>query len=211
LLIATVAALVATFVGITIGLVAGYFGGPIDRVLNWFIDLFLSLPFLLIAIAVAPIIAAKFGDSGAEAFGRAQLVVLIVILSVFGWMSLARLIRGEVLSLREREFVLAARAIGAPTRRILSRELMPNLVAPIVISISLGIPAFVAAEAGLAFLGVGLTSLPSWGTTIQNAINWYPDPASYMLAPVLAVLLLVLALNLLGDSIRDALDPKTRH
>ncbi|MDQ3629588.1 MAG: ABC transporter permease [Actinomycetota bacterium] len=210
-LIAVTAASVATFLGIVVGLVAGFFGGWVDRVLSFVIDVFLSLPFLLIAIAVAPIVAAQFASQGLDVFGRAQLIVLILILSVFGWMGLARLIRGEVLSLREREFILAARAIGAPTHRILFRELLPNLVAPIVISISLGIPAYVTAEAGLSLLGVGLVEQPSWGRTISAAINWFGIVNGYLLAPVLGVLALVLALNLLGDSVRDALDPKTRR
>jgi len=210
-MIAVIAATVATLVGITVGLFAGFFGGWVDRILSFVIDVFLSLPFLLIAIAVAPIVSAQFADQGLDAFGRAQLIVLIAILATFGWMGLARLIRGEVLSLREREFVLAARAIGAPTRRILHRELLPNLVAPIVISISLGIPAYVSAEAGLSLLGVGLVQQPSWGKTIRDAIPWFGEVNFYLLAPVLGVLLLVLALNLLGDSVRDALDPKTRR
>ena len=210
-LIAVTAATIATFLGIVVGLLAGFFGGWVDRVLSFVIDVFLSLPFLLVAIAVAPIVAAQFADQGLDVFGRAQLIVLILILSVFGWMGLARLIRGEVLSLREREFILAARAIGAPTHRILFRELLPNLVAPIVISISLGIPAYVTAEAGLSLLGVGLVEQPSWGRTIALATNWFGIVNTYLLAPVLGVLFLVLALNLLGDSVRDALDPKTRR
>jgi peptide/nickel transport system permease protein len=210
-MIAVIAASVATFLGIVVGLTAGFFGGWVDRVLSFVIDVFLSLPFLLIAIAVAPIVAAQFADQGLDVFGRAQLIVLIVILATFGWMGLARLIRGEVLSLREREFVLAARAIGAPTTRILLRELLPNLVAPIVISISLGIPAYVTAEAGLSLLGVGLVQQPSWGRTIALAQSWFGIVDFYLIAPVLGVLFLVLALNLLGDSVRDALDPKTRR
>ncbi|CAN5267306.1 ABC transporter permease [soil metagenome] len=211
MLIAVTAAVIATFAGILVGLLAGFFGGWVDRILSFVIDVFLSLPFLLIAIAVAPIVSAQFADQGLDVFGRAQLIVLILILSVFGWMGLARLIRGEVLSLREREFILAARAIGAPTHRILLRELLPNLVAPIVISISLGIPAYVTAEAGLSLLGVGLVEQPSWGRTIALATNWFGQVNSYLVAPVLGILFLVLALNLLGDSVRDALDPKTRR
>jgi peptide/nickel transport system permease protein len=210
-MISVTAAVVATLLGIVVGLTAGFFGGWVDRVLSFIIDVFLSLPFLLIAIAVAPIVAAQFAPQGLDVYGRAQLIVLIVILSVFGWMGLARLMRGEVMSLREREFVLAARAIGAPTNRILFKELLPNLVAPIVISISLGIPAYVTAEAGLALLGVGLVQQPSWGRTIAQATNWYDSVPFYLVAPVLGVLFFVLALNLLGDSVRDALDPKTRR
>ena len=210
-LIATVATVVSTFIGLAIGLVAGFFGGWIDRALSWFIDFFLSLPFLLIAIAVAPIVAARFGESGLDVYARAQLITLICVLTFFSWMGLARLIRGEVLSLREREFVLAARAIGVPTRKVLTRELLPNLVAPIVISFSLAIPSLMSAEAGLSFLGVGLVQQPSWGRTILAAQNWFNTVPSFMLQPVLGLLVLVLALNLLGDSVRDALDPKTRR
>jgi len=209
--IAVTAAVIATFLGIVVGLLAGFLGGWADRILSFVIDVFLSLPFFLVAIAVAPIVSAQFASQGLDVYGRAQLIVLIVILSLFGWMYLARLIRGEVLSLREREFVLAARAIGAPTSRILVKELLPNLVAPIVISISLGIPAYVTAEAGLSLLGVGLVQQPSWGRTISAAQGWFGIVNWYLLAPVLGVLVLVLALNLLGDGVRDALDPKTRR
>ena len=122
-----------------------------------------------------------------------------------------RLVRGEVLSLREREFVQAARVIGVPTRRILFKELLPNLIAPIIVSISLGLPAFVTAEAGLAFLGIGVVGVPSWGQTINKAVNFFNTYPLYLYAPVLGILVLVMALNLLGDAVRDAFDPKTRR
>jgi peptide/nickel transport system permease protein len=126
-------------------------------------------------------------------------------------MYLARLMRGEVLSLREREYVEAARLVGMPTRRILIREILPNLVAPIVVAISLGLPAYVTAEAGLAYLGIGIVGKPSWGQTIDQASNWWQRYPLYLWEPVIGIILLVVALNLLGDSIRDALDPKTRR
>ncbi len=126
-------------------------------------------------------------------------------------MGLARLIRGEVLSLRAREFVQAARVIGVPTRSVLLKELLPNLIAPIVVSISLSVPAFVTAEAGLAYLGIGLTGRPSWGQTINQATGYFDEYALYLWAPVVGIMLLVIALNLLGDSVRDAFDPKTRR
>ncbi len=134
------------------------------------------------------------------------------MLAVFGWMGIARLIRGEVLSLREREFVQAARVIGMPTRRILVKELLPNLAAPIVVSVSLMLPAFVAAEAGLAFLGIGVTDGTSWGQTILKAVRTSSRPIrSTSGEPLIGIVALVLSLNLLGDAIRDALDPKTRR
>ena len=158
---------------------------------------------------VAPIVNQRF--STFDSYPTIQKLVLVLVLSVFGWMGIARLIRGEVLSLREREFVQAARVIGMPTSRILIRELLPNLVAPIVISVSLMLPAFVAAEAGLAFLGIGVTDGISWGQVIAKAVAFFEIYPLYLWEPLLGVVALVLALNLLGDAIRDALDPKTRR
>jgi peptide/nickel transport system permease protein len=116
-----------------------------------------------------------------------------------------------VLSLREREFVQAAEVIGVPTRQILFKELLPNLVAPIVVATSLAMPAFVAAEAGLSFLGLGLTGIPSLGKMVADATSYYDDYGLYLWMPVGAIAILTLSLNLLGDSIRDAFDPKTRR
>ncbi|MGH3448241.1 MAG: ABC transporter permease [Nocardioidaceae bacterium] len=208
--IAVISAVVATLLGIVVGLVSGFSRGWVDNVVSWVIDLFLSLPFLVVALAVTPILVIRFGQN-ATALEYSQFIALLVILSTFGWMPLARLIRGEVLSLREREFVLAARAIGVPTRTILRKELLPNLVAPIIVSISLGIPAFVSAEAGLAYLGVGVTNMPSWGQQINKGVSYFDTYPLYLWAPVAGLLTLVVALNLLGDSIRDAFDPKTRR
>ncbi len=210
LLIATIATVASTLIGVCIGLVSGFSRGWLDRVISFLIDLFLSFPFLLGALALAPILVDRFGSTAAS-LGRAQFFSLIAILVVFGWMGLARLVRGQVLSLREREFIQAAEVIGAPTSRILFKELLPNLVAPIVIAISLGLPTFVAAEAGLSFLGIGLTGEPSLGQIINSADGYYDQYALYLFAPVTVVAVLVLALNLLGDSIRDAFDPKARR
>jgi ABC-type dipeptide/oligopeptide/nickel transport system permease subunit len=171
---------------------------------------FLSLPFILVALALAPIIVSRFGTQP-DRLETVQFVALLLVLSLFGWMTLARLIRGEVLSLREREFVQAARVIGVPTRSILFKELLPNLVAPIVVSISLGLPAFVTAEAGLAYLGIGVVGIPSWGQTVNRAVDFFNTYPLYLYAPVVGVFLLVMALNLLGDAVRDAFDPKTRR
>lgn len=210
LLIATVATVITTVVGVVIGLVAGFSRGWLDRIISFVIDVFLSFPFLLGALTVAPILVDRFG-SNADTLAYAQKLALIGILVIFNWMGLARLIRGQVLSLREREFIQAAQVIGAPTSRILFRELLPNLVAPIVIAISLGLPAFVAAEAGLSFLGIGLTGEPSLGQIVEASRNFYSEYPLYLFAPVTVIAVLVLALNLLGDSVRDAFDPKTRR
>ena len=208
--IATISTFLATIIGITVGLVAGFSRGWLDRFVSFVIDVFLSLPFLLMALALAPIIILRFNEQP-KVLDWAQVISLICVLTLFGWMTLARLIRGEVLSLREREFVQAARVIGMPTSRILVKELLPNLVAPIVISISLMLPAFVAAEAGLAFLGIGVTGSASWGQTIANAVPYWSNYPLYLWEPLIGVVALVLALNLLGDAVRDAFDPKTRR
>ena len=208
--IATISTLLATIIGISVGLVAGFSRGWLDRFISFIIDTFLSLPFLLMALALAPIIILRFNDQP-QILEWAQVISLICILTFFGWMTLARLIRGEVLSLREREFVQAARVMGVPTRQILFKELLPNMVAPIVVSISLGLPAFVAFEAGLSYLGIGVSGKPSWGQTVNNAVPYFDTYPLYLYAPVLGIFFLVVSLNLLGDAIRDAFDPKTRR
>jgi ABC-type dipeptide/oligopeptide/nickel transport system permease subunit len=215
LIVATVATVFGTTVGVVMGLLAGFLGGWVDRVISWIIDFVLSLPYLLFAIALVPIVESWRGGSfnlTPEQQSSTRFFVLIFVLSFFGWAGLARIIRGEVLSLREREFVLAAKAIGVSTPRVLFKELLPNLVAPIVISASLALPAYVTAEAGLSFLVVGLIEpKPSWGQTIAAATNWFKADPLYLWLPVLGITVLVLALALLGDSIRDAFDPKTRR
>ncbi|TDW94285.1 MULTISPECIES: ABC transporter permease [Kribbella] len=215
LIIAFVATLSGTVVGVVMGLLAGFLGGWVDRIISWFVDFVLSLPYLLFAIAMVPIVESMRGGSfnlSPEEQASTRFFVLIFVLSFFGWAGLARIIRGEVLSLREREFVLAAKAIGVPTRQVLFKELLPNLVAPIVISASLSLPAYVTAEAGLSFLGVGLIEpVPSWGQTIATATNWFKADPLYLWLPVLGITALVLALALLGDAVRDAFDPKTRR
>lgn len=208
--VATAATVVSTLIGVAVGLVAGWTGGWVDRVLGFVTDVFLSVPFLLVALALAPVLVSRFG-ADPDRLQLWQLVSLVSVLSLFGWMPLARLVRAEVRHLREQEFVLAARAVGIRPGRILRRELLPNLAAPIIVSVSLALPAFVAAEAGLAYLGLGVSGLPSWGRTIDQAVPFFSTYPLYLFAPVVGVLVLVVALNLLGDAVRDALDPRTRH
>jgi peptide/nickel transport system permease protein len=216
LIVAGTATLVTTILGVVIGLIAGFARGWLDRVLSWVIDLVLSLPYLLFAIAGLAVLVSIFGGpegtATPEEIARIRFITLICVLSLLGWAGLARLVRGQVLSLREREFVAAARVLGVPTRRILFKELLPNLVAPIVVSVSLALPSFVVAEAGLSLLGVGLTEpTPSWGLTIAAAQNFYRADPLYLWLPVLGITILVLSLSLLGDAVRDAFDPRTRR
>lgn len=208
--VAAAATLLSTVIGVCVGLVGGFAHGWPDRVISFVIDLFLSFPFILGALALAPVVVSRF-STDPEALARAQVVALIAVLVLFGWMGLARLIRGQVVSLREREFIQAALVIGMPTRRILFKELLPNLVAPIVVAVSLALPAYVAAEAGLSYLGIGLTGVPSLGQTINEAISFFREYPLYLWAPVVTVMVLVLALNLLGDAVRDAFDPRSRR
>ncbi|MCW2812906.1 MAG: Peptide transporter permease [Nocardioides sp.] len=210
LFIAVLATVVSTIVGVTLGLIAGYAKGVLDSVLSFIIDFMLSFPFILGALALAPIITTRFGENSAT-LGRAEFLSLVGVLVLFGWMGLARLVRGQVLSLREREFIQAARVIGVPTRAILFKELLPNLVAPIVVATSLALPGYVAAEAGLSFLGIGLSEGTSLGKTIDSAAQSFDVYPMYLWAPVITIMVLVIALNLLGDSVRDAFDPKTRR
>jgi len=216
LLVAIITTIITTLVGVVAGLVSGFLGGWVDRVISWVIDFVLSLPYLLFAIAFpAVILSAVYGnEEGAtpEQVGRIRFISLITVLSIFGWAGLARLIRGQVLSLREREFIAAAKVLGVPTRRVLFKELLPNIIAPIVVSASLALPGYIVAEAGLTFLGVGLLEpTPSWGVTISAAQNFYRADPLYLWLPVLGITILVLALSLLGDAIRDAFDPRTRR
>lgn len=213
--ISAVAALTSSIIGVTAGLIAGFSGGWIDRSISWVVDFVLSLPYLLVAIAIIPVaVNWRGGVENLSPTDNANIRFygLIFVLVFFGWAGLSRLIRGEVISLREREFISAAKVLGVPTRRVLTKELLPNLVAPIVISLSLALPGYIVAEAGLSFLGVGLIEpIPSWGQMISKATVYYQADPLYLWLPVLGVSLLTLALSWLGDSIRDAFDPKTRR
>ncbi len=210
LTIAFVATLLTTVIGVVVGLVAGTAKGWLDKVISFTIDVFLSFPFLLGALALAPIILQRF-QAKPDLLNKAQIFSLIAVLTILGWMGLARLIRGSVLSLREREFVQAAQVIGVSRRKIMFKEMLPNMLAPIIVSISLSLPGFVSAEAGLSFLGLGITGSPSWGQTINKSQGYFQTYPLFLWEPLLGVMALVLALNLLGDAVRDAFDPKTRR
>jgi ABC-type dipeptide/oligopeptide/nickel transport system permease subunit len=210
LFVATISAVLATMIGVVIGLIAGFARGWLDRSMSFMIDVFLAFPFILGALTLGPIITQRFAENP-TALDYASVIAVIGVLVILGWMYLARIVRAEVLSMREREFIQAARVIGVPTRRILFKELLPNLIAPIVVSISLMLPNFVALEAALSYLGIGITGVPSLGQTINEAQLDYDYYPIYLWAPILTVMVLVVSLNLLGDSIRDAFDPKTRR
>jgi peptide/nickel transport system permease protein len=212
LMIATSATLLSVLMGMTIGIIAGYMGKATDFWLSRFMDLVLSFPQLLMLLALSPVlknrIASILGTS--EGSTESSAVYLILVLGFFGWPYLARIIRGQVLTLRNREFVEAARSLGATRRRIWFHELIPNLWAPLIVYVSLTLPLNISAEASLSFLGVGLQApTPSLGNILNNSVSYFqPDPAFFYI-PGITLVLIVLSFNLLGDGLRDALDPKS--
>ncbi|OQQ18156.1 ABC transporter permease [Streptomyces sp. M41(2017)] len=210
--IAVAATLVTTIVGVIVGVTAGYLGGRTDYFVGRVIDILLSFPSTLFFIAFMPVVYGLFVAPDDNIPTSLRAISLIVVLSGFGWASIARLLRGQVLGLREREYIEAAKVTGASSRRIVFKELLPNLWTPIIIQSTLMLPAYVTAEAGLAFLGVGIIDpTPDWGVMIQRGAQFYTEDLTFMLFPGLSMVIFVLAFNLLGDSVRDALDPKSKR
>ena len=208
LLIAFGATVLSVSLGSALGVLSGYLGGRVDAVVMRTADVFLAFPLMLFALGLT-------GALSDEAFGLSgnalRIAVMIFVMGFFNWPYIARIVRAEVLSLREREFVDAARALGARTGWVVWRELTPNLMAPILVYTTLLIPANIIFEAGLSALGIGLNPpTASWGQMMTDAISTvYTDPA-YLIVPGMAVFITVLAFNLFGDGLRDALDPTAR-
>jgi ABC-type dipeptide/oligopeptide/nickel transport system permease subunit len=200
LLVAFLATLLSVVIGVVAGVVAGYFGGWVDALVSRTMDLFLAFPLLVFAIALISVL-----PNG----NTVRIAILVFIIGGFGWPYIGRIVRGQTLSLREREFVEAARSIGARSPRILFRELLPNLTAPILVYTTLLIPTNILFEAALSFLGVGVQSpTPSWGGLVSDAVEYYEFDPTYMIVSGMAIFITVLAFNLFGDGLRDALDPK---
>ncbi|MFF0062244.1 ABC transporter permease [Streptomyces sp. NPDC005279] len=206
LLVAFLSAFVAVTLGTVFGVVAGYFGGWVDAAISRVMDLLLAFPQLLFIIALISVVPNElWGFSGSGL----RIAVLVLVIGFFGWPYIGRIVRGQTLSLREREYVEAARSLGAGRTYILFRELLPNLVAPITVYTTLMIPTNVLTEAALSFLGVGVKPpTPSWGEMLSSAVRTYEDDPLFMIIPGLAIFVTVLAFNLFGDGVRDALDPK---
>jgi peptide/nickel transport system permease protein/oligopeptide transport system permease protein len=187
-------------VGTTLGIVSGYFGGWTDTIISRITDIFLGLPFLLGALVFLALI------------GSQSIWSVTAVLVVLGWTQMSRIVRGSVLSLKDQDFVDAARAMGSSDTRIILRHILPNVLAPIIVLSTLYVGSFVAAEATLTFLGVGLQQPEiSWGITIQEGQNLATAGFSHLLVfPCIALILTVLSFILMGDKLRDALDPKGR-
>ena len=211
LIIAFLSTALAVSIGVVMGVIAGFFGGWADSVIARAMDIFLAFPLLVFAIALVGVIpSSAFGLSG----NSLRIGLLVFVIGFFAWPYMGRIIRGQTLSLREREFVDAARSLGARGPYILFRELLPNLVGPILVYSTLLIPTNILFEAALSYLGVGIIPpTPSWGGMISDAVNngiYSVDPM-YMIIPGLAIFITVMAFNLFGDGLRDALDPKSNR
>lgn len=208
LVVAFGATILSNVIGAILGVVAGYYGGRVDTVISRLMDTFLAFPLLLFAISIsATLQGGAFGLSGLPL----HICVLIFVIGFFNWPYLGRIVRGQTLALREREFVDAARGMGARGPYILFRELMPNLVGPIIVYSTLLIPTNIIFEASLSFLGVGIQPpQASWGGMLSQAVGYFQVDPQYMIVPGLAIFVTVLAFNLLGDGLRDALDPRSR-
>lgn len=208
LVVAFGATILSNVIGTILGVIAGYYGGRVDSVISRLMDTFLAFPLLLFAIAIsATLQGGAFGLNGLPL----HLSVLIFVIGFFNWPYLGRIVRGQTLALREREFVDASRGMGAKAPYILFRELLPNLVGPIIVYSTLLIPTNILFEASLSFLGVGIQPpQASWGGMLRDAVTYYEVDPAYMIVPGLAIFVTVLAFNLLGDGLRDALDPRSR-
>ena len=208
-------ALSATFIevvlGVIFGVIAGFYGGKIDTLIMRACDIFFALPVLLLILGISAACGAQ--PPGQECLGgllKPGKGLIIVLIGFFGWPYLARIIRGQVLSLREKEFVEAARSLGSSGRRIMVRDILPNVLAPIIVYSTLLIPTNILAEAGLSFLGLGVPpDVPSWGYQISQATSLYRTAWWTMVFPGAFLFLTTLAFNLVGDGLRDAFDPKT--
>jgi ABC-type dipeptide/oligopeptide/nickel transport system permease subunit len=196
LLVGVIATAITVAIGVVLGLAAGFLGGITDTILARLIDVVLSVPFLLVAIALVSVT----GPS---------LTVTVLVIGLFSWASVARIVRGQVLSLREREFVEAARSLGAGDRRIMFVDILPNVLAPVIVYSTLLIPVVIVTQATLSFLGLGLPPpTADWGGMISSSQNYYTTAWWFIFFPGLALLVTTLAFNLFGDGVRDAFDPR---
>jgi peptide/nickel transport system permease protein len=210
LLVGVLATLLTVLIGAIVGLAAGYFGRLVDTVLARVIDVMLSIPFLLFAISLASVVSVTPLHFGPIELHQGLFIVVIVI-GTFSWATVARIVRGQVLAIREKEYIEAARSLGAGSWRIIVVDVLPNVAAPIIVYATLLIPLSIVAEASLSFLGVGVPPpTPDWGEMLAEAANQalYQQAWWFLVFPSLALLITTLAFNILGDGIRDAFDPR---
>jgi len=212
ILIGLTAAFVEVMIGIFIGAVAGYFGGKIDAVLMRFTEAMLNMPQLLLLIVMSKFFSGSVPNI--NIFGRelsGSVIVIIFIIGLTSWPYLARIVRAEFLSIKEREFILAARATGTPNWEIIFKHILPNSIAPIVVSATLGVAGAISLEAYVSFLGMGVRApTATWGNMLENAYRYIETAYWLWLFPGLFIVLITLSINFLGDGLRDALDPRSR-
>lgn len=208
LLIAAGATLVNMVLGVVFGVIAGYAGGWSDSVISRALEVLIAFPVLLFSVALLAVLG-NVGSVGPVHGNGLRIAILILVIGFFGFPYTARLLRSQVLSLRQREFVASAKVLGASPLRIVAQEILPNLTGPIIVVTSLTVPAAILAEAGLSFLGVGITPpATSWGQLLGAASRVFVVDPAYLFFPGITLIVTVLALNLLGDSVRDAFDPR---
>lgn len=190
---------VGAVLGVSVGMIAGYFGGWVDTVLARLIDAVLAFPFIVLALALAAVLSPS-------------LTIVVAIITFFGWAGISRIVRGQTLSLKEKEYIEAARSLGAGPWRIMFVDILPNLLGPVLVLATLFIPTAVSVEATLSFLGIGVPPpAPSWGNILAAAQDYYQQSWWFVVFPAAALLITTLAFNLLGDGIRDAMDPRTER
>ena len=207
--VAVSATIITVVLGTVMGLVAGLIGGKTDFFISRIIDMVLSFPVTLMLLALSGMFIDIITKAGVPAGNPSNGAYIVLVLGLFGWPTIARIIRGQVLSLREREFIEAARSLGASNRRIYFKELLPNLWAPLLVYGTLVMPAYISAEAALSFLGVGIKPpTPTLGNLLTYSVNYAAADVTFFLFPAIAIAILVLSFNLMGDGLRDALDPK---
>ena len=199
LLVGISATVLSVFIGVLVGVTTGFFGGWYDRILSRVVDVMFGFPVLVFMIALTAIVPTAFPKP----------LFMIIVIGFFGWPSISRVVRGQVLSLRERAFVTASTAMGASGWRVAFGQVLPNVSATIIVYTTIMVPSMIGFEAALSFLGVGVPPpTPSWGRTIGEAVSWVQISPMYLVFPGAALFLITLAFNMLGDGLRDALDPK---
>jgi peptide/nickel transport system permease protein len=206
--VAFISTFVIIVVGVTFGLIAGYYRGIVDSLLTRAMDVVLAFPYLILAVGIG--VACAGADGCLGGLIQPGITTVIVVICLVSWPYMARIVRGQVLSIREKEFVEAARSLGASDRRIIFREILPNLIAPIIVYGTVLVPQVILFEAALSFLGIGmLEPTPDFGRTIFRSLNYLQTDPAYVFFPGVTIFVLVLAFNLFGDAVRDALDPKS--
>jgi len=212
LIVGFFASIIVLVIGMTIGSIAGYCGGKVDLVIMRIVDIIYSLPDMLMVILLATVFKTLFGEKIEGTFFEAiggNIISLFVVFALLYWVSMARLIRGQILSLREQEYVLSSKATGAGSRWIITKHLVPNCISVIIISTALQIPSAIFTESYLSFIGLGVNApMPSLGSLANDALNGVSSHPQLLIMPAIVISLIVLSLNLFGDGLRDAFDPK---